>query len=217
MEFREAVYGALRKLRHDVVAMEDYVAADERPLDRCLADVATCDLYMRIFAWRYGYVPFEDNPEEKSITELEYRCAREKGKICMVFLLHPKVAQWTPSSMDAVTGENEGGKRIRELRDELARESMVAFFKTPEGLATEVAVAVSRWERSSGREAAGPTEGTASYSATLQGNGAIAQGSGAVAAGKRGVAIRGNVKGGVIMTGSGNVVGKKPEGEGEGE
>ena len=40
---REAVYHILRKMNFDVVAMEDYVAADERPLDRCLADVASCD------------------------------------------------------------------------------------------------------------------------------------------------------------------------------
>ena len=31
-DYREAAYRALRRLRHDVVAMEDYVAADERPL-----------------------------------------------------------------------------------------------------------------------------------------------------------------------------------------
>ena len=30
-EYREAAYDALKKLRYDVVAMEDYLAADERP------------------------------------------------------------------------------------------------------------------------------------------------------------------------------------------
>ena len=59
---REAAYRALRRLRHDVVAMEDYVAADERPLDRCLEDVANCDVYIGLIGWRYGFVPAEDNP-----------------------------------------------------------------------------------------------------------------------------------------------------------
>jgi hypothetical protein len=89
---------------------------------------------------------------------------------------------------------------------------VVAFFKTPEGLAKEVAVAVSQWERDAGRETAGSAAGATSYSATLQGDGAIAQGPGAVAVGKGGVAIRGNVNGSVIVTGDGNVVGKKSEG-----
>ena len=51
-DHREAVYKALRRLNHDVRAMEDYVAADERPLDKCLKDVAAADVYVGIFAWR---------------------------------------------------------------------------------------------------------------------------------------------------------------------
>ena len=70
-----ANYRVLRQLGHDVVAMEDYVAADRRPLDKCLADVASCDLYLGVFAHRYGYIPESDNPDGRSITELEYRHA----------------------------------------------------------------------------------------------------------------------------------------------
>src|SRR5262245_34740793 len=58
---REAVYKVLRMMRHDVIAMEDYGATDRRPLDKCLDDVARTDLYLGIFAWRYGYVPERDN------------------------------------------------------------------------------------------------------------------------------------------------------------
>jgi hypothetical protein len=45
-------------MRQDVIAMEHYVAADQRPLDKCLEDVCGCDLYIGLFAWRYGYIPF---------------------------------------------------------------------------------------------------------------------------------------------------------------
>ena len=74
-DHREHIYRNLRQLGHDVVAMEDYVATDQRPLERCLADVATSDLYVGIFAHRYGYMPTQGNPEGRSITELEYRHA----------------------------------------------------------------------------------------------------------------------------------------------
>ncbi len=40
-----------------MIAMEDYVATDQRPTEKCLADVAASDLYIGIFAWRYGYIP----------------------------------------------------------------------------------------------------------------------------------------------------------------
>jgi hypothetical protein len=49
-EHRRRVYEQLRALRHDVIAMEDYVAADERPLDKCLRDVREADLYIGLFA-----------------------------------------------------------------------------------------------------------------------------------------------------------------------
>jgi tetratricopeptide (TPR) repeat protein len=145
-EYREAVYRTLRQLRHDVIAMEDYVAADLRPLKQCLADVAACDLYVGIFAWRYGYIPDQDNSEHRSITELEYRKAQASEKPCLIFLVDPGAA-WPPNLMDAVTGEAEKGKRIDELRRELQQEKLAGFFRTPDELAKLVSVSVSRNER----------------------------------------------------------------------
>jgi uncharacterized protein DUF4062 len=141
-DHREQVYRALRRLGHDVIAMEDYVAADQRPLDKCLADVARCDLYVGVFAHRYGYIPDQDNPEARSITELEYRHAQALGKPCLNFLLD-EAAPWPPTWSDAFTGDGEGGARMRGLREELARERLVSFFTTAEDLAQKVSVAVT--------------------------------------------------------------------------
>ena len=141
--FREAVYRALRRMRHDVMAMEDYVATDQRPLDKCLADVADCDVYVGIFAWRYGYIP---PGQKKSITELEFRQAVTGGKECLVFLLDEKIDQ-PRASMGGVTSEDDGGERISALRDELKRDYTVSFFETPEDLAVKVSAAVSIWEK----------------------------------------------------------------------
>jgi tetratricopeptide (TPR) repeat protein len=141
-EHREQVYRSLRRLSHDVIAMEDYVATDQRPLDKCLEDVAACDLYAGIFAHRYGYIPTQGNPEGRSITELEYRHAQAKGKPCLVFLLD-EAAPWPANSMDAFTGDGDGGVRIRALREELGRDRLVSFFATAEELAHKVGVAVT--------------------------------------------------------------------------
>ena len=46
-------------------------------LQKCLEDVALSNIYVGIFALRYGYIPKEDNPDYLSITELEYRKAKE--------------------------------------------------------------------------------------------------------------------------------------------
>jgi hypothetical protein len=154
-EFREKAYRVLRSLSHDVIAMEDYVAADERPLDRCLADVAACDLYVGIIAHRYGYIPDHDNPEEQAITELEYRQAAAQKVPRLVFLLDPE-APWAPKHSDAFTGEGDRGGRIKAFRNELGRERLASFFSTADGLARDVSVAVTRQLAASGAGAVGP-------------------------------------------------------------
>jgi len=128
-------------MRHDVIAMEDYVATDQRPLEKCLADVTISDIYIGIFAWRYGYIPPEMNPEHKSITELEYRKAKQTGKICLLFLLDEEAA-WPSTEMDALSDKDNRGESIKALRNELTQEKIVSYFKTPEELASLVGVAV---------------------------------------------------------------------------
>jgi Domain of unknown function (DUF4062)/Tetratricopeptide repeat len=142
-EYREKVDRALRRLDHEVVAMENYVAADQRPLAKCLEDVAGCDLYVGIFAHRYGYIPDHDNPQRRSITELEYRHARAHTKPTLVFLLDP-ATPWSPTWIDAVTGDGDRGTRINALREELGRERLVSFFSTADELAQQVGAAVTK-------------------------------------------------------------------------
>lgn len=145
--FREAVIQALRKAGYVIEAMEDYVATGNHPpLSKCLADIEKCDYYIGIFAWRYGFIPQDSNPERRSITESEYRKAQELDKPCFIFLLDSE-APWSPKFMDSSTGEGEGGKRIKAFRDELQNSKLTSFFKTPEELATLAAAALSRWQQ----------------------------------------------------------------------
>ena len=43
-EYRRVVFDALRKSGYQVIAMEDYVATDQRPVDKCLKDVEQADI-----------------------------------------------------------------------------------------------------------------------------------------------------------------------------
>src|SRR5687768_11362398 len=86
--WREAAARAARAFECTTLAMEDYVAADERPLEKCLADVRRSDIYIGIIARRYGYRP---PGQEKSITHLEYEAAAQKPRL--LFYLDDD-AQW---------------------------------------------------------------------------------------------------------------------------
>lgn len=145
-DHREAVYDALRKIRADVIAMEDYIAQDQRPLQNCLEDVASCDIYVGIFAWRYGYIPNDKknkHPNILSITELEYRKAREKGIPCLIFLLDESVP-WPLKFSDGTTQSATTGDNINKLRNELKKEHSVSFFKNKDELASNILAAITQ-------------------------------------------------------------------------
>lgn len=138
-ECREKLRIVLRRMGHEDMAMEYYVSEDEKPIDKLLKDIASCDLYIGIFAWRYGYVPYE---YDKSITELEYREAVKAGKERLIFLLHED-ALWPQKFVD----KGVKAEKIRALRNELFAEKIVSFFSSADELASLVGLAVDNWER----------------------------------------------------------------------
>ena len=143
---------------HQVIGMEDYVAEDKRPLRRCLEDVAASDVYLGILAWRYGYIPTDENGHPgvlppgaalgtTSITEFEFRQAvagNGKPRILM-FLLHPE-AEWPANQFDATSITGDHGHAIASLRDEVTKLYLTAYFRSPEELASLVSAAVYRAE-----------------------------------------------------------------------
>jgi hypothetical protein len=67
--------------------MEDYVAEGSIPVDKVVSDVKSCELYVVLVAWRYGYIPTADRitvevsgavKGETSITDYEYLAARQQ-------------------------------------------------------------------------------------------------------------------------------------------
>jgi Domain of unknown function (DUF4062) len=45
-DYRQIVFDALRKSGYSVIAMEDDVATDKRPVDKCLEDIGRADIYV---------------------------------------------------------------------------------------------------------------------------------------------------------------------------
>lgn len=144
-DYRKEVGVALRRLGHEDVAMEYYVAEDMRPLDRCLEDVESCDAYVGIFAWRYGYVPDTENPGQLSITELEYRRAEVTGKVCLIFLVSEN-ASWPRTKMEITAMD-----RIEALRQELMSSTVVDTFENVDELTRKINEAVINWEKMTGQ------------------------------------------------------------------
>ncbi len=132
---REAAAQAVRRLDHQPVSMEDYVASPQFPGDKCQQDVRRCDFYIGIFAWRYGFIP---GGYDKSITHLEYETAKKAGISCLIFLTDPK-APWPVEYV--TTGEER--QKIDRLCSALMNEYTVSFFKNADELSSLVTAALS--------------------------------------------------------------------------
>ena len=65
--------------------MENLTALDGNAVDVSLKMVEEADIYLGIFAYRYGYVP---DGADISITEMEYNRAVELNKARLIFFIH---------------------------------------------------------------------------------------------------------------------------------
>lgn len=144
VEHRAAVDRTLRRMGHDVIGMEQYVAEGSKPVDRCKADVRAADAYVIIVAWRYGHVPGRNAKpvDGRSITEIELVEAQQSGKPVLAFLLDPE-APWPPNRVDAMGGAPGAGEDVSRLRSLLGASYLAGVFRTPDDLASQVAAAVA--------------------------------------------------------------------------
>jgi hypothetical protein len=159
IDYRRVVYQALRRAGCDVIAMEDYVARDARVLEECLQDIANhAGIYVGIIGFRYGTVP--DDAELRayfgeansgswknlSITEIEYRFARDVARIpCLTFVAR-EGTPWNPGYIDAYSNRStvKAGEQVDRFRAELLSERLSSTFSTPLELATLVQAAIMR-------------------------------------------------------------------------
>ena len=129
-DHRLAVISALQRSGHTPVYMEHHAAGDRAPKEECLKEVASCDAYVGMFAWRYGFIPPKS---EISITELEYRGAVKRRIPTLVFLLDDKV-EWPTKFKE----KGAKGKRIRDLRKELQQTKWIGYFSSQDNLVIKV-------------------------------------------------------------------------------
>ncbi len=166
-EFRKRVQSAALSLGFHPRGMEDFPASGKRPLEACLELVSgsdsedPSDLLVVVSAYRYGWVPKDQDPDEyKSITWLECLQAEECGLEILAFLVD-KSAPWDESLKEQhrVTQALDDGNATPELLQEVQRnvENLKAFhgwlsdervrgtFANPDQLQAEVTAALHNW------------------------------------------------------------------------
>jgi hypothetical protein len=119
--------------------MENLTALVSNAVEVSLQMVEQADIYLGIFAYRYGYVPDGTNI---SITEMEYNRAVELNKPRLIFFIHE---DHPITVKDVETGQ--GAAKLKALKDRIGKERVAAFFKSPEDLRVHVGAALRELRR----------------------------------------------------------------------
>ncbi len=121
---RKAIEGVAQQMTEvKFVGMEYFGGRDETTHHASLDEVDNSDIYVGIFAARYG----------SGITEAEYRRARERDLHCLIYFKARKTI-----TLDNAEDDPAQTARLNALKEELRREHTVVEFTTPEDLAAKV-------------------------------------------------------------------------------
>jgi hypothetical protein len=136
VEHRQAAANALERLGQQVGRMEIFGSRPTEPLDACVNEIDECDLFVGIYAHRYGHIP---TGSQQSITEQEFQRARKQEKPLFCYLIDDTY-DWPVNLVEAAPGSSKLHAFKRRIRETL----VVDFFREPLDLAVKVATAIGR-------------------------------------------------------------------------
>lgn len=134
VEHRQAATDALERLGQQVGRMEIFGARSEEPLNACVSEIDACDLFVGIYAHRYGHVL---PSSQYSITEQEFRQALEQKKPLFCYLVDDKY-DWPPQFIESEPGLS----KLLAFKSTIKESLVVDFFSEPLDLAVKIATAV---------------------------------------------------------------------------
>ena len=121
------------------VMMEHLPASDAEAIEVSLEMVDKSEIYVGVYAHRYGYVPKEHNPRQISVTEMEYDRAVERKIPRLIFVMD----KHHPITIDDVE-QGEGAIKLKAFKDGVLLDNIVNFFKSPEDLRAHVINSLSQ-------------------------------------------------------------------------
>ena len=115
--------------------METLPALAADAIEASLNLVDEAEVYVGVFAWRYGYVP---DGHDISITEMEYDRAINLKKPILIFLSHE---DHPLTARDVETGP--GAAKLKALKDRISKSAFCVFFKSVGDLKGDVVAALT--------------------------------------------------------------------------
>lgn len=137
VDHRLAVADAVERLGLQLSRMETFGARPEDPNRACFRDIEASEIFVGIYAHRYGYVP----PDAvTSITEAEFDYAFDKRRPTFCFL----VDEGYPWPTERIEGD-PGLSRLRVFKARVQQLVVRDLFTSPDVLASRVTSSIGRY------------------------------------------------------------------------
>lgn len=136
-DYRQAAIDTCIKLGLVPIAMEHFPAMGVGATEGSKRELDKADVYVGIFAHRYGYI--EDKDDGRSVTEIEFHYAGERGLDRLCFVVDPA----HPWPTDAIDHENN--PLLRKFKDQVNR-LIRAQFTTVDNFASHLMFALISWK-----------------------------------------------------------------------
>lgn len=137
VEHRKAVANALERMELKTGRMEVFCAQPDSPLNVSLEEGSESDLFVGIYAHRYGFIP---ENQEFSMIELEFNHAMEKGIPIFAFLVDPDY-DWPDEYIEQEPERSMLENFKNRVQSALVRE----LFTSPDDLAMKAASSIARY------------------------------------------------------------------------
>jgi hypothetical protein len=134
---RQLVREAIGRLQYGSQAMEFFGALPDTPKEECLRLVRLANVYVGIFAMRFGFTELESG---KSLTQLEYEEAQAVHLPSLIYIIDEEKHPVLPKHVE--TGSS--AEKLRAFKGVLKESHVVNFFSSPEDLAAKVTQDVVR-------------------------------------------------------------------------
>ncbi|KJZ38230.1 DUF4062 domain-containing protein [Pseudomonas fluorescens] len=142
---RKLVLDAIGSLEFASQAMEVFGALPGTPKDECLRLVRSADIYIGIFAMRYGFV---DPLSSKSLTQLEYEEAQVVHLPSLIYIIDEDTHTVLPKFVD--TGAE--AEKLRVFKKILKNNHVVNFYSSPDDLVKKVTQDIVRLVSAAGNK-----------------------------------------------------------------
>jgi tetratricopeptide (TPR) repeat protein len=133
---KQAIEACLSNRAIRPIGMEHLPARDASGVAASLEMVDEADIYIGIYAWRYGWIP---EGSDISITEMEFNRAVERGKTILVFLMDDK-HQVTKGDVEV---SKVAERKLKKFKARASKGRVHQKFKSPDDLRAKIIQALA--------------------------------------------------------------------------